>query len=263
MLKKSLILSALFPFLSLTAWAASNKAETAYLLSAGAGVSAPSLYNGTRDNPSAVAFNSGVRLQALGIAWSPTFNPITTGVHLILGNGTVGGQVGMEMAIPGAISPVVRGAIAGYIKAIKTAVGLNCQVSLASAVSVSCGNLGLLFNPEGTLRGGLTLGLAGLFGGAAGFPVAAGAALNLAQMFTLALDAGTTIGGAAAGVSLVPALGFRIAMVQLSAGYGFSIGSAAASGFTAGAGVLLGKSFHLMAHYNHLSWGMVSAVYRF
>lgn len=239
------------------AWSAPNPAEESYLLSAGAGVSAPSLYNGLRDNPAVVSFTSGLRLQALGLASSSAITPTTAGVHVILGNGMVGGQFGMELTVPGAFAPALRGAVAVSIRAIKTAVGLSCQVGLGSAVSVSCANLGLLFNPSGPFRVGLALGLSGLGGG--GFPVAIGAAVEIAKLVTLAVDGGTTIGGASTSVDLLPAAKVRIAMFQFSAGYGLG----AWAGFTLGVGALLGKSFHLMAHYNHGTWGLISAVFRF
>ncbi len=265
--RRSIIGAVFFLGVSQAAWA--SKVEDSYLLSTGAGVSDPSVLNGLRDNPAGLALNEKAKLQMLGLASSSTFNPITMGLHAILGNGTVGGQFGAELGIPGAFAPAVRGGFAVNIKAIKTAIGVGCQVTFGGAIGLSCPGIGLLINPEGPFHVGLELGLYGLLGGFGSFPVSAGAAFEIAKIFTLALDAGTSIGGGTGGISLMPAAGFQIAIVQVTAGYGFSVlsgtqgtGAFVPGGFTAGLGLSLGK-IHIMGHYNHSSWMMLSLAYRF
>ncbi len=244
-------------FLELSSARAAALREEFHYLPVGAGVSTPSVLDGLRDNAAIQHAHHRVKVQLMGLTNTTTFNPTTAGAHLMLGTGFLGGQLGFETALPGWTSPSIRAGLGFNIVPIRLAIGTSCSATLANGISVSCNQVGLLFNPRGPIRVGAQITAL-----AYPLPTGFGIAADLGSILTAAVDGSTTF-GPNMGLNLVPGLGFRIAFIQFSAGYGFRVLQGTyplADGFRGAANLIFGRFVAVSFHYNHdgLMHGMLT-----
>lgn len=267
-----------FLLLCVLAWASLAHAqrttrEEQYLLTVGAGIAHPSVLYAPRDNPAIYSQNQHFKIQALGLLQNSNFSAGTAGFHLMAGNGLLGGQLGVEVGLPGAASINVMGGFGVEIRPIRTAMGLQCQLGLAGGISVGCTQIGVLVNPEGGFRWGTVVGRPGVLL-ASPVPVSTGIALDLGRHIVLALDAGSAFGGAMTsnwGFNVLPALGIRTQILDLNAGWGVPVltsggaggNSAVPLGLVAALGLRLGKRVYVSAGTNDSAWAWMQTTIRF
>jgi hypothetical protein len=223
--------------------------DSVHGLSVGAGISSPSTTAGFGENPTAAIYNN--RLKVLGEFLSPNDNFSNPGFGggLFMGNGFVGGGLDLRSYDGGAGSRLnVLGLdLAANIDAIHMALGVSAGYTLNNGGAFAA-TLGSIFNPFGPFRVGLQVNdfthSSRSFG--------AGLAYDPSPWATLALDA--SVDNSFHGLTLKPALGAHVQMVQAEIGYGFSLDGGYTSwitkGVTAGLGIGLGQNFHFEASYN-------------
>jgi hypothetical protein len=233
--------------------------ESFHWLSVGGGIAHPSATTAITENPAGLIYNSDLRILASSDAGNNSFNPLGANGHFFLGNGAVGGGIGLrnQHTFNTATDVNLDFGLAAEINALKLAFGVSGSYRVATLGATGGGggtpglNIGVLINPTGEIHGGLTLfdvlGGVNALGG--------GIAWDVNSFATLALDAATTPTAFQAW-SLKPGLQIHVLQVQLSASYGFALaggGSWLRGGGTLGLGVRMGGNLHFQAYYNELN----------
>ncbi len=222
-------------------------------LSVGAGMASPSETSALFENPAGLVYNSRIQFQGFGSSGNSSFNPLTAGAGIFLGNGMVGGainataltnNIGNTLSLQAGLAASIGGRIALGIEG-------SFLTSNSSAINQFDTNVGVIFNSHHDLRFGFAA--LGVVGGVDGY--GAGIAYDLNSNATLAFDASTdsglnTIGGK-------PALMIHLNPIQLTGGYAFTIKNAVASplisGASVGVGINLSDKFKLQGYYNQLA----------
>jgi len=236
-------------------------------LGMGGGISTPSGSNALQDNPAALIYDSGIRLNAQGLTQNDQFNPVTHEERLILGYGHImGAAVGTHTYKDGSTTDRSGDYGAGvYLRSIYTSVGASGSTRLKDTPSVpgkrTDYRITALFNPYGNARIGV--GFMNLVGGLHNIVV--GTSADVAPHFTLGVDGSTSED--LRGVTVIPAAGLHFGVLELSGGYGVRANkqkdSFYQSMWTAGMGLKLGHTLELEYRYRHLDAHAVSVTLSF
>jgi hypothetical protein len=237
---------------------ASEGNELSHFLSIGAGIASPSPNLALLENPTGLAYNTGAKVQA-SVRAGGGFDPLNPGLHLLLGNGSVGAAVGYRHSSSDSTDGnALEYGLSASIDSINMALGLGGSLTFNDSSANSDLNLGLLFNQNGTITFGATA--FSVIDGPSLYGV--GASLDLSQYATLALDG---ISNSDFNMwSMKPGLGIHLSELQLSVGYGFDVnrGGAGRDGISVGAGFKLGSSIHFAAYYEQVSRYFASIQFR-
>jgi|GEM_PF-3597806 len=225
---------------------AAGTSEDHHIISVGAGIASPSTTSSVSENPAGLVYNQNLKL--LGFGYTENSSPGITdgGGAFLIGNGSVGG--GAKVETSSGTSNLTAG-IGFDISSINTAFGAACGTQLGPKVSINCSDFGLIYNPAGNTRFGFDIQTSGnaLLG--------TGLTHDLTQDVTIDLDAGIPTSGG--GVTLKPGVVIHTQVVQVALGYGFNASSSGSAGnirtgFSAGLGVTLNKTFQIESYYNQL-----------
>ena len=226
--------------------AASNN-EDAHLISVGAGIASPSVTSAIWENPAGLVYNQEFKLLGFGYTENSSVGITDGGGGLFLGNGSIGG--GLKVETSGGSSTLTAG-IGFDVNAINTAFGAACGSSLGSTISITCSDFGLIYNPAGPTRFGFDILTSG------NAILGAGLAHDITSDATIDLDAGIPTSGG--GLTLKPGVAVHSTVVQVAVGYGFNVSSSSGgagnirTGFAAGLGINLSKTFHAQAYYDQI-----------
>ena len=243
--------------------------EQTYSLSVAGAVASPSSTAFFGENPAGLIYTqSGV---AQGYLATSKDHPelLSNGLSFIAGNGWASAMIGAQSFANatdagGSITNFNFGA-AMYSDLINFAMGLNgsyrfekhenaIDPSLAPTWSA---DLGLLFNPYGTIRAGLTL--YELSKGVTGFGF--GLSTHVNNYSILAIDLSTDNHGR--GLTIKPGLGVRAGSLNLTYAYGMQVDKTAVAGITVGNTLGLGyefsPTFKLIGYYNHFATYFLAA----
>jgi hypothetical protein len=248
--------------------------EEEHLMSIGSGISAPALTSSTFGNPSGLVYNNTTKLVGSLATGFGNESILGNSFRLVTGNAFVGGALGIETynntADEGGSLTYVNFGLGTYVEAINLAFGISGNYRLAARGTVPgpyaektwAGNIGLLYNPFGAFRAGLTL-----FGANRDLEaMGAGVALSLNKYSVISFDAATTKQGN--GLVVKPALGINASPFQLTYGYGVQIDKdnynpAITAGNTIGLGFVFTPSLRLEAYYNQNALYYLGANMRF
>ncbi len=240
--------------------------ESIHLLSVGAGISSPSLTSSLGQNPAGLFFIQQTKLLgAIGFTNS-NFNPVGFGGLVFLGNGSVGGGLGIQTFNgvgnnAGSIVLLDFG-LAAEIPSLNLSIGATgSYLSGSSGTVLAPGgaygplglDLGILYNPRGDVHFGLTT-----FQVQAGIEaIAAGLSAEATQWATFAVDGAIDPKGWG-GTTLKPAMGIHLSDFQISFGYGFALDNAAIPnwirrGGSLAVGFKINWQVHVQAYYNELA----------
>jgi hypothetical protein len=221
-----------------------------HALTVGGGVSSPSGVNSLLgENPAGLVYNQRFSLFGEGFTQGDGLDNIGFGGHVLMGASGVGAGVGMRSYDGGnSRSNQLDFGLGAYANPLKTAIGVNGTYDLDGGGTNF--NVGMIFDPMGQFRVGAVI-----YGVSGGIDeVGAGIAYDINPDATLSVDASSTT--ELEGLSFKPALGVNVQQVQLTVGYGFSIDDAQSTrmdtGFSAGAGIFIGRALHLQYYYQQL-----------
>lgn len=235
--------------------------ETPHNLSYAAGFASPSQTNALFENPSGLMYNQAFKILAQGVTNSSDFSVPGGSLGLFLGNGFVGGALTFDFASArsGGTQGTLNAGLGTFISPANLAFGVSANYSLWNLTGGSTGlannsiwgiNSGLLYNPQGEWR----IGLTGNQIGTGNECVGLGFAWDPGGWATLALDASKFVRGD--GIALKPGMGLHFYNFQMSIGWGIPLQPGAYSmriGPELGLGVRFSYNVHLQAYYNHLT----------
>lgn len=246
--------------------------ENQHALSLAAGIASPAMVTSLSENPAGLHYNSSTKFQVSLATHSSAFNPFGLDGHFFTGNGWVGAGIGVAtynqfVSGSGSLALLDFG-LGAEISALNMAVGIAGQYTLGSAGNVWGtnggttwgGNIGLLFNPRGPLRIGITgyQVLAGLHA------IGAGVAYELNPWADFAVDG--TLNPSSSALALKPELGIHLSNFQMNVGYGFQIVGSSwtwlRTGLSFAVGFHLNYNLMLQAYYNHLALWAFGATIR-
>jgi len=246
--------------------------ETSHLMSAAAGIASPSATTSLFENPAGLVYNEDFKLGLAGASSNNQFNPIGASGTLYLGNGLVGGAIGAQTFSAyqnnaGTVGLVNYG-LAVDIRPLGFALGVAGSY-LVQTLGAGAGvnpaapwglNVGIIGNPTGEVRGGITA--FDVLGGVSA--LGAGLAWDPNGFATLAVDATTNL--QFQGTTVIPGISIHVSAVQLKAAYGFGVdnfaGSYARRGGTLGLGIQMSPYFHWQFYYNELALYYASLVFQ-
>ena len=238
--------------------------EATHLLSIGGGVSSPSMTSGLiGENPAGFMYNNQTRF--LGeLGWTNSqLSPLGAGGLMFFGNGQVGGGLGVQNFTgqgdtAGDLTLLVFG-IGSEIPNLNIAFGATGSYVLSNnGVNNGMGSggnwntdLGILFNPRGDIRGGITA--YEVIGGVQA--IGAGIAADANSYATFSLDGtSSTLGHSKV---LKPALGLHMSDFQIAFGYGIHLDDYGDNWIRRGTSLALGvrvtPNVHIQFYYNQLA----------
>lgn len=235
--------------------------ETPHNLSYGAGFASPSQTNALFENPAGLMYNQAFKILAQGVTNSSDFSVPGASLGLFMGNAFVGGALTFDFAAPivGGTMGTLNAGIGTLISPLNLAFGVSASYAIWNVTGRSTNlannaiwgiNSGLLYNPQGEWR----IGLTGNQLGTGNECVGLGFAWDPGDWATLALDASKFVRGD--GIALKPGLGLHFYNFQMTMGWGIPLQVGAYSmrtGPELGIGVRFSYNVHLQAYYNHLS----------
>ena len=231
-------------------------------LGMGGGISTPSSSNALQDNPAALIYNRGARINAQALSENDKFSPVTAEGRLLYGHEHfLGVAAGAHTYKDGGTTNYAADYGAGlYLSTIYTSIGASATSRLKNTPAVAGKkndySLTALFNPYGNAR--LGAGFMNLVGGLKNFVV--GASADVAPHFTLGVDGSSHQD--LKGVTVIPAAGIHFGVLELSAGYGFRANRQKDSFYqdkwTAGGGFKLGHALEVEYRYRHKNLHAVS-----
>jgi hypothetical protein len=233
--------------------------ETGHILSTGAGISSPSVTSALGENPAGLVYNHQTKFLGALSGGNSSFNPLGVGGLFFLGNGFVGGGLGIQnydsQGNGAGSMRYFQYGMAAFVQGINIAFGASGSYTLLDGGG-SGGNhwgldLGMIYNPKGDVRLGVTA-----FNAIDGInAIGVGVAADVSTYATFALDASTTPQGS--GRTLKPAMGIHLMDIQLNLGHGIAIDNDASSwirrGTSFGLGFRLSPAIHLQAYYNQIA----------
>jgi hypothetical protein len=234
------------------------------MITVGGGVSSPSVTSALQENPAGLTSNQSGKLLFEGATANDQFNPIGYGGGFFTGNGSVGAGITLQnfnnLANGGAGSlTLLSWGLAADIPNIDMAWGFTGSYTLSQSGNVSGPgtsgawgvNTGVIFNPHGSSRVGITAYQ--LQNGVDA--VGAGYSLDASPWATLAVDGTYDLGSKTTVIK--PALGLHISGFQIASGYGVRAQGSGSSwipqGWSLGLGVPVGPNFSIQASYNQLA----------
>jgi hypothetical protein len=253
-------------FLPVSVWAVGmDDFETGHILSIGGGVSSPSVTSSLGENPAGLAYNHQTKLLGALAGANSSFNPMGTGGLFFLGNGYVGGGLGVQSFSSqrsdnntSSITLFTYG-IAAYITGLNISFGASGSYAFqgggnagGTGASTPWGlDLGLIYNPKGEVRFG-----ASAFNVVNGVnTIGVGIAADASTYATFALDA--TADQNINGKTIKPAMGIHLMDFQFTLGYGVRLDEVASNwirqGGSFGLGLRLTPMIHLQGYYNHIA----------
>jgi len=237
--------------------------EMGHVLSVGAGISSPSVTSALGENPAGLMYNQQPKFLGEAALTQNSLNNLGLGGLFYLGNGFVGGGLGIEtfngQGNNAGNLTLLNFGIGAEIQAINLSFGATGTYTLsqngttngAGSGSIWTGNVGLLYNPNGPFR----IGVTGFHLASTTRAIGAGIAADASTWATFALDGTINIDGT--GPVIKPAMGIHLNDFQCTLGYGLVLDSSAMNwirqGGSLGVGVRLSPNFHLQAYYNHLA----------
>lgn len=257
-----LILAGIFPIQEAFSAYSGEAGNADHMISVGGGIASPSKTSALGENPAGLVYNTDQRvLGALG-ATNSSLNPLGVGGSFFAGNGSVGGGIGLQTFTgqgnsAGNITLLNYG-LAAEIESLNVAFGAMGTYTLnQTGITTGTGsggawnaNLGMLYNPKGTVRVGGTLFQ--VVGGVGA--VGAGIAADANPWATFVLDG--AYDPQSKGSTLKPGLGIHMDDFQLSYGYGINIQGSDGwirQGSSVGLGIQLSQTVHLQGYYNQLA----------
>lgn len=276
MLLKRKLLFGLCLFLCPTVtWAAGgmDDFEIAHVLSIGAGISSPSVTSALVENPAGLVYNQQTKFLGETAATNASLNPIGLGGLFFLGNGFVGGGLGVQ-TFSGQGNNAGNISIFNFGIAAK-ATGLNVSIGATGSYVISQSgnatayangttldsNIGMIFNPDGDVRFGVTA-----FDVLNGVDaLGAGIAASASDWATFSLD-GSMDAKSGNGKTIKPAMGIHLMDFQFTLGYGLGLDNLDTNwirrGTAFGMGIQLGMEAHLQFYYNQLALYFVGLTIR-
>lgn len=241
----------------------SDDLEVSHLLSVGGGISSPSVTSSLVENPAGLAFNQQTKFMAEGAATNSGLNPIGIGGLFFLGNGSVGGGLGVQTYNG-------QGNNAGNITLFNFGISakvpnMNVAIGAAGSYVISQSgvpaypngttldsNVGMIVNPDGDVHFGVTA-----FDVLNGVDaVGAGVSANASDWATFSVD-GIMNPQGETGKTVKPAMGIHLASFQFTLGYGIGLDGTDTywirRGTAFGMGIQLGMDTHLQFYYNQLA----------
>jgi hypothetical protein len=233
------LLSSLLP--AAPAYAKGN--ITSHELAVGGGYSSPTANTNPGENPAGLVYGQGNRLQGTVSSEMSDFSPLDFGGNLFFGNGSAGGRLGATRLTN---DTEFNLGLAAMVKSLKLAFGVSATWLKDPGADL---DLGVLFNPMGGLRAGVTA-LSVLGGGIDGY--AGGVATDLSSNASFAIDA--SVDSSFKGLRLKPGFGISLSEIQLTANYGLKIDdtnpSSLRDGFGMGVAFDIGRKLQASFHYN-------------
>jgi hypothetical protein len=231
--------------------AAQARGSDGHELSIAGGIASPSLTTGIEgENPAGLVYVPHTLLQGSVSTGNDSWDPLTLGAGLYLGNGNVGGALGLTRSTTDNADFVAHVGLAAEISALNAALGVSAAHVLDSNGGWGV-DAGLITKPDSDFRVGVTA-----FGVNDGVDaVAAGFATGVGSGATFALDGGWNPDSDA--VVVKPGLGIQVSSIQLAVGYGFEVtdkkgGAHIPTDFSVGLGFkAAGLSFE--TYYNQLA----------
>lgn len=237
--------------------------EMGHVLSVGAGVSSPSVTSALGENPAGLMYNQQTKFLGEAALTNHSLNNLGMGGLFYLGNGFVGGGLGIETfngqgnnagsltLLNFGVGALIEGLNLSFGASGTYTVSQNGATNGTGSGSIWTGNIGLLYNPNGPFRVGATAFHLASTDRAIGLGLAADAS----TWATFALDGTMNMNGT--GPIIKPAMGIHLKDFQCTLGYGLPLDSTATNwirqGGSLGVGVRLSMNFHLQAYYNHLA----------
>lgn len=269
MMRQKIVGLGLSLVVSTSAWAAgagygTDDFETGHILSIGGGVASPSITSGLLgENPAGLAYNTQNKLLGELAGGNSDFNPMGSGGLFYLGNGRVGGGLGIQTFNSqfgnnnSATTTLFSYGIAAYIEGLNVSFGASGSYVFQNSGGGTTGNnnwgldLGLIYNPKGQVRLGATA--SSVIDGVDAIGV--GIAADANEFATFALDASSDTHFH--GKTLKPAMGIHLMDFQLTVGYGVAVDKDAPNwirrGGSFGIGFRLTPMFQLQGYYNQLA----------
>lgn len=237
--------------------------ELNHLLSVGGGIASPSVTSALGENPAGLMYNTRTKVQAATATGSESLNPVGFGGLLFGGNGFVGGGIGLQgfnnQTEGGGQILLLNWGLAAEFTSLNMAFGFTGTRTLHRSGVVMgtgsgttwCVDTGVIINPHGSSRYGLTL-----------FQIldsvdaiGAGWAIDASSWSTFALDGTYSPDSKSAVVK--PGLSLQFDGFQMSSGYGFRAvgdsGSWIRQGLSLGVGFNLGDHMFAQMYYNHIA----------
>jgi hypothetical protein len=220
-----------------------------HLLSTAGGIAAPSYSSGVEgENPAGLVYVPNTLFHGSLSSGNDSFSPLGWGAGLYLGNGKVGGALGVAGSTASGSDPAAHLGLAATIDALSSAVGVAAFRSFdGDGVEV---NAGFITKPGSDFRVGGTV--FGINDGANSF--AAGLATEVGSGATFAVDAGYNTDSE--GLVVKPGLTIGVSGIRLGVGYGIDVkkgGAPIGRDFSAGLGIGVGSSTELQFYYNQLA----------
>lgn len=247
---------------SIIAASSAHAAESANLLSVGAGVSSPSVTSAIGENPAGLVNNEGPKLLGSFFSPSSSFNPLGFGATFYTGNGRVGAGIGYANSGASGTNGGLSFGLAAEITSLKTALGLSGGYGLDSGTGNRTAlDLGILINSHGPFRVGVVA--YGLTGGVNGY--GAGFSYEMNANAKLVLDAATD--STFDGKSIKPGLGITIQDFQMAFGFGMDVGDVGSgmirNDVSVGLGYAIGRAIHIQFYYNQIAQYFGGLMFRF
>ncbi len=237
--------------------------ETPHALSYGAGVASPSTTTSITENPAGLVFNQEFKILLEGVTNTYVFDTVGAGGTLYMGNGFVGGGLGLNTFSNTATAPFTQGILNAGIGVLISPINLSIGTSFHYAIWNTTGagtfwgtnanwglTAGLMLNPNGPFRAGLTAYQIGTGAEYVGLGVAA----DPSDWANITVDATQYIRGA--GMVLKPGIGIHLFNFQMGLGYGIPLivgGMGTSTGPQIGIGGRFGQNFRVEAYYNQLA----------
>ena len=252
-----------------------NSSEKMRIISVGGAVSTPSETPVNGENPAGLVFNGGPKVTA-SIETHPKkiYGLLGNAYGFFTGNRLVGGRIGARTYSnsndsSGAISYFDFG-LATYSEYMNIAFGLDGYyrfrrqgtVSISQEEKAWATNLGMIINPMGVFR----LGLTGYGIGQGIEAVGAGVSGDVNQYSTIGVDASTAGSGGA--LTVKPSIAILAAPFMITYGYGVRFGDENATagipkGNTLGIGFQLSQALRIQGSYNQHSLYYLNAAISF
>lgn len=220
-------------------------------------ISSPGETTALEENPAGLTINQGPVAQGAIFSGNKEFDPIGYGGSLLIGNGTVGAGVGISHLNGGGAlmssgdALRLRWGVAADIKPLNFALGVAGSHTLKSGAGDPYFDVGVILNPGGQQRIGITA-----FGLNSGVEsIGGGFAYDVASSATITLD-GTYTPDTRTLVAK-PTLAISVEKIRVSAGYGFRASGSSESwlrrDFAAGLGYEFNHQVSLEAYYNQMA----------
>jgi hypothetical protein len=247
-----------------SSYSSSSGSEEDHLLSVGGGIASPSVTSALGENPAGLSNNRSFKLLGAAAAGNNKLNPLGYGGGIFFGNGSVGGGValqGFNNNTDGASGNVLllNWGLAADITGLNIAWGFTGTHTISRSGTVRgtgsgttwCIDTGLIFNPKGDSRVGVTLFQVLDEVDAIGL----GWAYDLSPWATFALDGSYTT--SAKTTIAKPSLYIRLPGFHISSGYGVRVQGTEWSwirqGLSLGIGIPVNHSFTIQGYYNQLA----------